>query len=85
MFQIGFKKILWLKKVINIVTWAYKISALNDETIVGTFYEKQMQIANHTRLKIETVIMRKGGNLYIKYIVYNNSSNNWSNGKDIII
>ena len=40
MFQIGLKKFLRLKRVKNTVPWAYVLSDLNGEEIVGTFYEK---------------------------------------------
>ena len=40
MFQIGWKKFLWLKKVKNTVPWTYVI---NTKEIVGAFYEKELQ------------------------------------------
>ena len=37
--QISQKKFLLLKKIK--ITWAYAIEDINDEEIVGTFYEKE--------------------------------------------
>ena len=45
---------------------------LNDEEIIGTFYEKELQKTNQQACRIENVIRRKGDN----YV---------SNGKVLII
>ena len=37
---IGVKQFLLLKKIKNTVPWTYKISKLNGENILGSFYEK---------------------------------------------
>ena len=42
--QISQKKFLLLKKIK--ITWAYAIEDINDEEIVGTFYEKESWKAN---------------------------------------
>ena len=42
-FQIGLKKILWLKKVKNTVPRAYVINGLNGEETVGIFYGNKLQ------------------------------------------
>ena len=62
-----------IKKVKNIVPWAYPISDLNGEETVGTFDKKELQKAKRKEFRIEKVIRRKGDTLYIKWKGYNNS------------
>ena len=38
------------KKVKNIVPWTYVITDLNDEEIIGTFYEKGLKKLNQEEL-----------------------------------
>ena len=45
---------------------------LNDEEIIGTFYEKEF--------KVEKVI-KKGDKLYVKWKGYNSSFNSWIDKK----
>ena len=59
------------KKVKNTVPWTYVIKYLNDEEIIGTFYEKELQKTNQEEFRIENVIKRKGDKMYV-------------NGKDMI-
>ena len=49
-----------ITKVKNIVPWTYIISDFNDEEIVGTFYEKELQKADQKEFRDEKVINRKG-------------------------
>ena len=82
--QIGVKKSLSLKKIKNTVPWTYVLSDLNEEEIVRSFYEKELQRTNQKEFRIEKVIKRKGNNLYVKWKGYNNSFNSWVNKKDLI-
>ena len=43
--------------------------------IVGTFYEKELQRKNETKLRIEKVIKRNGDKLYVKWKRYDVSFN----------
>ena len=62
--------------------WAYVISDPNDEKIVGTFYENELEKkTNQKEFKIEKVIKRKGDKLYVKWKHYDNSFNSWINKK----
>ena len=60
------EEIFVVKKIKNTVTWAYEISDLNGEEIVGSFYEKELQKTNQKEFRIEKVIKRKGNKLYVK-------------------
>ena len=39
---------------------------LNDEEIIETFYEKELQKTNQQKFRMEKVIKRKGDKLYVK-------------------
>ena len=45
-----------IKKVKNTVPWAYVISGLKGEEIVGTFYEKELQATNQKEFRAEKVM-----------------------------
>ena len=60
-----------IKKDKNTVPWAYIISNLNGEEIVGTLHEKELQKkANEKEFRVEKVIKRKGDKLYVKWKGY---------------
>ena len=61
MFQIGLKKIFWLKtKVKNTVLWTYVISDLKSEEIARNFYKKKSQKTNQEDFRVKKVIDKKG-------------------------
>ena len=71
-----------IKEVKNTVPWTYVINDLNDEKIIGTFYEKELQKTNQQEFRIEKVIKKKGDELYVKSKDYTNSFNSWIDKKD---
>ena len=68
----------------NTVPWTYAISDLNGEKIIGTFYEKELQETNQKEFRIEKVIKKKGGKVYVKWKSYDNSFNSWIDKNDVI-
>ena len=70
-----------IKKNKNTVPWTYVIDDLNGEKITGTFYEKELQKMDQQELRIEKVIKKKGGKLYVTWKGYDNSFNNWIDKK----
>ena len=78
------EEVLVIKKVKNTIPSTYVINDLNDEEIIGTFYEKELQKTNQEEFRIEKVIRRKGHKLYVKWKGYDNSFNSWIDKKDII-
>ena len=64
--EIFSEEIFVIKKVKNTVPWAYVISDLNGEEIIGTFYEKKLPKTNQNEIRIEKVIKKKGDKLYVK-------------------
>ena len=78
------EEIFIIKKIKNIVPWAYVINDLNGKEIIGTFYENELQDTKQNKFRIENVIKRKGDKLYVKWKGYDNSFNNWIDKKHIV-
>ena len=57
---------------------------MNDEEIIGTFYEKELQKTNQEEFRIKKIIKRKDNKLYVKWKGYDCSFNSWIDNKDII-
>ena len=72
-----------IKKVKDAVPWTHVINDLNREEIIGTFYEKELQKTNQQEFRIEKVIERKGGKLYVKWKGCDNSFNSCIDKKDL--
>ena len=64
-----------IKKIKNTVPWLYVLNDLNGEEIIGTFYENKFQKIKQNEFRLEKVIKRKGGKLYVKWKGYDNSFN----------
>ena len=77
------EEVFLITKIKNTVPWTYVINDLNNEGIIGTFYEKELQKTNQKEFRIEKVIKRKGDKLYVKWKGYNNSFNSWIDKKDL--
>ena len=78
------EEIFVIKKNKNTVPWAYVIDDINDEEIIGTFYEKQLQKTDQQEFRIEKVIKKKGDKLYVKWKGYDNSFNSWIDKTDLV-
>ena len=63
------EEVFEVQKVKNTVPWTYIVSDLNNEEIIGSFNEKELQKSNQKEFRIEKVIKR-------------NEANYVSNGKD---
>ena len=72
-----------IKKIKNAIRWTYTINDLNDEEIIGTFYEKELQNVDQQEFRIEEVIKKKVDKLYIKRKGYDNSFNSWIGKRDL--
>ena len=73
-----------IKRVKNTVPLTYVINDRNGEEIVGTFYEKELKKTNQQEFRIEKVIKKKEGKLYVKLKGYDSSFNSWIDKKDLI-
>ena len=49
--------------------------------LVEVFYEKEIQKTNQKEFRIEKVLKRKGGKLYVKWKGYDNRFNSWNDKK----
>ena len=76
------EEVFEIKKVRNIVPWAYIINDLNGDEIIGTFYEKELQKINQQEFRTEKAIKRKGNKLYVKCKGYDSSFNSWIDKKE---
>ena len=76
--RIGFWRIfcdfLWVEIT---VPWTWDISDLKWKEIVGTFYKKELQKINQKEFRVEKLVKRKDGKLYVKWKGYNNWFNDW--------
>ena len=66
------EEVFVISKIKNKVPWTYVINDFNDEEIIRTFYEKELQKTSQKKLKSEKVIKRKGDKLYVKLKGYDN-------------
>ena len=60
------EEVFVVSKIKNTVPWTYLINDIKGEEIIGKFYEKELQKTNQKEFRIEKVIIRKGGKLYVK-------------------
>ena len=79
------EEIFIIKKIKNTVPWTYVINDLNDEEIIGTFYENELQKTDQKEFRIEKVLKKKGDKLYVKLKRYDNSFNSWIDKKDVTV
>ena len=78
------EEVFVVSKIKNTVPWTYVINDLNDEEIIGIFYEKELQKTNQKEFRIEKVIMKNGDKLYVKWKGYDNSLNGLINKKYLV-
>ena len=79
-----FEDFFVVKKVENVVPWTCAVGKLNEEEIVGRFYDKEPQKRNQSEFKVEKLIKRKCNKLYVKWEGYDNLFHRCINKKDII-
>lgn len=83
------EEVFRIQKVLtNLPQPRYILKNINDsETIIGSFYERELTKATHEEYKIEKIIKtrKKGGvkQFYVKWLGYSNEHNSWVNEKDI--
>ena len=61
------EEIFIISKIKNAVPWTYVLNDLNDEEIIGTFYEKELQATNQQEFRVEKVIKRKDDKLDVEW------------------
>ena len=78
------EKVFIISKIKNTVPWTYVINDLNDEEIIGTFYEKKLQKTDQKEFRIEKVLKREEDKLYLKWKGYYNLFNSWIDKNDLV-
>ena len=78
------EEVFMIKKIKNTVPWTYLINDLNDEKIVGTLYDKELQKTNQQEFRIENIVKKKCDKLYLKWKGYDSPFNNRIDKKDLI-
>ena len=78
------EEIFTISRIENTVPWAYFVSCVNGEKIVGTFYEKELKKTNQKEFRLEKVIQKRGDKLFVKWKGYDNSFNSCIDKKDIV-
>ena len=73
-----------IKKVKNTVPWTYVMNDLNNEEVIGSFYEKELKKINQKEFRIEKILKIKDDKLYVNWKGYDNLFNSWINKKDIL-
>ena len=78
------EKFFVISKIKNTLPGTNDISDLNGKEIAGTFNEKELQNKNQGKFRIEKINKRKGSKLHVRWKVYDNSSDSWTDKKDIV-
>ena len=78
------EEVFVIKKVKNTIRWTYVINNLNDEEIIRTFYEKELQETNQHEFQIEKLIKKKSDKLYVKWKDYDISFNSCIDKKKLM-
>ena len=82
-FYFWSEKVFVVGKIKNTVPWTSVVNDLNNEKIIGSFYEKELQKTSQEKFRIGKVLKRKGDKLYVKWKEYDNCFNNWIDKKDL--
>ena len=77
------EEVFVIEKVKYTVPLTYIINDVNDEEIIVTFYDKELQKTNQQEFRIEKVV-KKGDKLYVKWKCYDSLFNSWIDKKDSI-
>ena len=84
MLTSNWSEVFVIRKVRKTVPWTYVTNDLNEEEIVGTYYERELQKTNQKEFRIEKLIKKKGDKLYVKWKGSNNSFNSCIDEKNIV-
>ena len=81
------EEVFLISEVKSTIPVTYKIKDLQDEPVLGSFYERQLQKANQEVYRIEKVIRRRTKNgikeVYVKWRGYPDKFNQWISESDV--
>ena len=84
MFQIGLKKILWLKKLKTLWCEHILLVVLTENKFLHCFTKNICKNQIKNNLELKKVMKRKGDKRYVKSKVYDNLFNSWIDKKGMI-
>ena len=61
----------------------YKLKDWNDEKVIGSFYEPELQKTSQDIFRIEKVLRKRGNKSLVKWLGYPESFNSWIDSKNI--
>lgn len=71
-------EIFTVKKINNTIPVTYHVQDQRKQTILGTFYEQELQKSNYPGVYlIEKVLKKKGTKIYVKWLGLSNNENSW--------
>ncbi len=85
----------WTEEVYTVVKvqptlpWSYKLEDARGEEVIGTFYEREIQIATPDTYRIEKVLRRRKNaktgvkEIYVKWLGYSTKFNQWIPETDV--
>lgn len=63
----------------------YTLIDLNNNPILGSFYQEEIQLAKHTDVYlVEKILKYKGSKVYVKFLGLSNEHNTWLDKKDLL-
>ena len=73
-----------IAKVRSTVPFTYKMRDYKNESIDGNFYEEELQKCKYPGIYlIERVIKRRGDNIYVKWLGFDDEHNQWIHKNDL--
>lgn len=64
----------------------YKLKDLHNNSIEGGFYEFELQKTTHSNVYlVEKILRKKGSQVYVKWLGFNNTHNSWVDKSNIIL
>lgn len=78
-------EVFQINKIIYSSPITYMIKDLNEEEIKGKFYTQELMKTNYPHdYLIEKVLKRKGDQIYVKWLGFDNSHNSWINKSNLV-
>lgn len=77
-------EIFTVKEIKNTNPPTYKLMDYQDQTIEGGFYEQELSKVKYPDIYLVEKVLRKRGNqIYVKWLGFNNSHNSWINKSNV--
>ena len=78
-------EIFKIRKVKLTIPITYLLTDLSGDNILGSFYEQELQKTKYPNIYlVEKVIKRRGNDLYVKWLGFDNSHNSWIKQNELV-